>query len=305
MDSGLITLLLAAAVGASAYFLVSYALTRASYRKVSRIDLAYMAIREAEAKQGFNLKDRLVERLRLAGWSGGLAPIVTATGFLYAACVVAVSVVGVDQNLAIVVGVPLCIGVVYLVVLRISLKRQLAFQRQLMPALSMLAAQIESGNGAERSLEQILPSLEDPLGEELHNALAATVTMDLVAALREVERRYPSRAFMLFLAALEIDQMQGGALAPALREASAMLQRQFELMQEAQAELAQAKMEFYGVLGIVTFIAIPLLTSDDPTVRSAYYSPTGITVLLLVSLLAAGGVWRAMLIFRKAKRGLI
>lgn len=305
MDSGLITLLLAAAVGASAYFLVSYALTRASYRKVSRIDLAYMAIREAEARQGFNLKDRLVERLRLAGWSGGLAPIVTATGFLYAACVVAVSVVGVDQNLAIVVGVPLCIGVVYLVVLRISLKRQLAFQRQLMPALSMLAAQIESGNGAERSLEKILPSLEDPLGEELHNALAATVTMDLVVALREVERRYPSRAFMLFLAALEIDQMQGGALAPALREASAMLQRQFELMQEAQAELAQAKMEFYGVLGIVTFIAIPLLTSDDPTVRSAYYSPTGITVLLLVSLFAAGGVWRAMLIFRKAKRGLV
>lgn len=305
MDSGLITLLLAAAVGASAYFLVSYVLTRASYRKVSRIDLAYMAIREAEAKQGFNLKDRLVERLRLAGWSGGLAPIVTATGFLYAACVLAVSVVGVDQNLAIVVGVPLCIGVVYLVVLRISLKRQLAFQRQLMPALSMLAAQIESGNGAERSLEQILPSLEDPLGEELHNALAATVTMDLVVALREVERRYPSRAFMLFLAALEIDQMQGGALAPALREASAMLQRQFELMQEAQAELAQAKMEFYGVLGIVALITIPLLTSDDPTVRSAYYSPTGITVLLLASLLAAGGIWRAMLIFRKATRGLV
>lgn len=305
MDSGLITLLLAAAVGASAYFLVSYALTRASYRKVSRIDLAYMAIREAEAKQGFNLKDRLVERLRLAGWSGGLAPIVTATGFLYAACVLAVSVAGVNQNLAIVLGIPLCFGVVFLVVLRISSKRQLAFQRQLMPALSMLAAQIESGNGAERSLEQILPSLEDPLGEELHNALAATVTMDLVAALREVGRRYPSRAFMLFLAALEIDQIQGGALAPALREASMMLQRQFELIQEAQAELAQAKMEFYGVLGIVSFITIPLLTSDDPTVRSAYYSPTGIIVLLFASLLAAAGIWRAMRIFGQAKQGLV
>jgi len=304
MDSGLTALLLAAAVGASAYFLVSYALTRVSYRKMSRIDLAYMAIREAEAKQGFNLKDRLVERLRLAGWSGGLAPIVTATGFLYAACVMIVSVVGVNQNLAIILGVPLCFGMVALVVLRISLKRQVAFQRQLMPALSMLAAQIESGNGAERSLEQILPSLEDPLGEELHNALAATVTMDLVAALRETARRYPSRAFMLFLAALEIDQMQGGALAPALREASMMLQRQFELMQEAQAELAQAKMEFYGVLGIVSLIIIPLLTSDDQTVRSAYYSPTGIAVLLVAGLLAAAGIWRAMRIFGQAKRGL-
>jgi len=305
MDSGLITLLLAAAVGASAYFLVSYALTRVSYRKMSRIDLAYMVIREAEDRQGFNLKDRLVERLRLAGWSGGLAPIVTATGFLYAACVMLVSVVGVDQNLAIILGIPLCFGMVSLVVLRISLKRQVAFQRQLMPALSMLAAQIESGNGAERSLEQILPSLEDPLGEELHNALAATVTMDLVAALRETARRYPSRAFMLFLAALEIDQIQGGALAPALREASMMLQRQFELIQEAQAELSQAKMEFYGVLGIVSFITIPLLTSDDQTVRSAYYSPTGIAVLFAAGLLAAAGIWRAMRIFRQAKRGLI
>jgi Flp pilus assembly protein TadB len=305
MDSGLITLLLAAAVGASAYFLVSYALTRASYRKLSRIDLAYMAIRDAEATQGFNIKERLVTRLRLVGWSGGLAPVVTATGLLYAVCTLAVLITGVNQSLAALVGVPLCMGVVYIVMLKISLKRQVSFQRQLMPALSMLAAQIESGNGAERALEQIIPALEDPLGGELHNALSATVTMDLVAALREVGRRYPSRAFMLFLAALEIDQIQGGALAPALREASSMLQRQFELMQESQAELAQAKMEFYGVLGIIMFITIPLLTSSDPTIQSAYYSPMGIVMLALAALLAAAGFWRAMLIFRKTKRGLV
>lgn len=304
MDSGLITLLLAATVGASAYFLVSYALTKAAYRKVSRIDIAYQVIQDAEYKQRRPIKDRLVGRLRLAGWSGGIAPIVTAVGFLYVTCVLAITIVGANQGLATIMGLPACIGIVYLAVLRISMKRQMLFQRQLMPALAMLAAQIEAGNGAERAIEQILPSLEDPLGEELHNALEATVTLDLVDALGEIGKRYPSRAFMLFLAALEIDQMQGGALAPALREAASMLQRQFELMQEAKAELAQAKMEFYGVFGIISLISIPLLTSDDPTVRSAYYSPTGLTVLFMASLLAATGVWRALLIFRKANRGI-
>ena len=198
---------------------------------------------------------------------------------------------------------PLCVGVVFLVVSRVASRRQLAFQRQLMPALGMLAAQIEAGNGAERALEQILPALEDPLGAELAAALSSTVTMELVPALEEVARRYPSRAFTLFLAALEVDRLQGGALAPALREASAMLQRQFELSQEAQAEVSQAKMEFYAVGGIVGIIAMTLLSSGDPNVRGAYFSSTGLLGIGVAAVLVLTGIWRASRILKIAKGG--
>lgn len=305
MDSGLITLLLAVSIGGAAYFAVSYVMTQIAYKKVSqsKIKMAYLAIEEAERSKEKGLYEQIVDRLRIAGWSGGLAPIVTAVGCLYAVCVLAMYIVGANQVVGVVLGIPVCTGVVMLIVLRISLRRQLAFQRQLMPALSMLAAQIETGTGAERALEQILPSLEDPLGDELHAALAATVTVELVEALEDVGRRYPSRAFSLFLAALEVDRLQGGSLGPALREASSMLQRQFELMQEAQAEISQAKMEFYGVLGIVAFIALPLLSSSDPSMRAAYYSPTGLGMLMVAGLLAGTGVWRASRIFRLARRG--
>lgn len=305
MGTTLTTLLLALAVGTSAYFLVSYALTKVSYRKVarSRVLMAQMVIAEAEQRRDLKLLDRLTGRIRLAGWTGGLAPIVTAVGFLYAVCVLLVSLTGINEVVGVVLGIPICIGVVSLVVMRIAFRRQSAFQRQLMPALAMLAAQIETGSGAERALESILPSLEDPLGEELNAALAATVTMELVESLKEVEKHYPSRAFTLFLAALEIDRLQGGSLAPALREAASMLERQFELTQEAQAELSQAKSEFYGVIVILSLVALPLLTSGDPTIRSAYFSPTGLTALTFVGILAGLGVLRASKIFKMAKRG--
>lgn len=305
MDRGLMTLLVALAVGGAAYFAVSFLLTKISYRRVtkSRLQLAYLAIEEAERGSGPSLRERIADRLVIAGWYGGLPPIVLAASFLYALCVLGMYVVGFNQIVGVVVAVPACVGVVSIIVIRVSTKRQLAFQRQLMPALGMLASQIEAGNGAERALEQILPSLEDPLGAELHAALAATVTMELVPSLQEVARRYPSRAFTLFLAALEVDRLQGGALAPALREASSMLQRQFELSQEAQAEVSQAKVEFYTVGGIILMIAATLLSSDDPSIKDAYYSPTGFVALGIGFGLAGIGVWRAMRILREAKGG--
>lgn len=305
MDKGLISILLSIAGGAAAYFAVSYIFTRISYSKVakSRIKMAYLAIEEAEKSQKPGLFERATDRLRIAGWTGGITPIVSAVGFLYALCVMATYIMGFNQVLGMVVGLPLCVGVVFLVVTRTASRRQLAFQRQLMPALGMLAAQIESGNGAERALEQILPALEDPLGAELAAALASTVTLELVPALEEVARRYPSRAFTLFLAALEVDRLQGGALAPALREASSMLQRQFELAQEAQAEVSQAKMEFYAVGGIVGIIAMTLLSSGDPNVRGAYFSPTGLVGIAIGVILVATGIMRASRILRAAKGG--
>lgn len=305
MDRGLTTLLVALTIGGASYFAVSYVLTKLSYRRVtkSRLQLAYLAIEEAERGGGTSIQERLASRLVIAGWYGGLAPIVTASAFLYALCVLGMYVVGFNQILGIIVAVPACIGAVSIIVIRVSTRRQLAFQRQLMPALAMLASQIEAGNGAERALEQILPSLEDPLGAELHSALAATVTMELVPSLQEVSRRYPSRAFTLFLAALEVDRLQGGALAPALREASSMLQRQFELSQEAQAEVSQAKVEFYTVGGIIGMIAATLMSSNDPSIQDAYFSTVGLVALGLGFGLAGLGVWRAMRILREAKGG--
>lgn len=305
MDNSLIALLVAIGGAGAAYFVVSYFMTRASYRKVaqSKIQLAYLAIEEAERAGAPSIRERLTSRLVIAGWYGGLAPIISAVGFLYAICVVAMQVLGLNQILGLVVGIPVCIATVALVVVRVSMKRQIAFQRQLMPALGMLASQIEAGNGAERALEQILPSLEDPLGAELQNALASTVTMELVPALSAIGKRYPSRAFTLFLATLEVDQTQGGELAPALREASSMLQRQFELSEEAQAEVAQAKIEFYIVGGIVGGIAVAMLSADDPIIRDAYTSVPGIVGLVVGFGLAGIGIFRAMRLLRIAKEG--
>jgi tight adherence protein B len=303
MDNRLIQLILAVACAGSAYFVIGYVLTRAQYKKLaeSKVQLAYLAIEEGERSRRLSLRSRANARLRRAGWEGGAAPIIAAVGFLYAVVVLVMFALGLPEILGLVVGLPACVAVVQVIIRQIVYRRRLTFQRQLMPALSMLAAQIESGNGAERALEQILPSLEDPLGAELQRALRSTVTQELVPALATIGERYPSRAFSLFLAALEVDRIQGGSLAPALREASAMLERQFELVEEAQAELSQAKMEFFVVAGIIAMIAAFMLGQDNPTIRGAYTSTVGLVAVGTGAVLFVIGIWRAMRLLRSVK----
>lgn len=303
MDNRLIAIILAIACAGSVYFVVQYLLTRHQYKKLaeSKVQLAYLAIEEGARQGRVGIRDSIDLRLRRAGWVGGLAPVLISVGFLYAVCVLVLTTLGIPDIAGVVLGLPTCLLLIQLIVGQITERRKLAFQRQLMPALSMLAAQIEAGNGAERALEQILPSLEDPLGAEMQRALSATVTQELVPALTTIAERYPSRAFSLFLAALEVDRLQGGSLAPALREASAMLERQFELAEEAQAELSQSKMEFFVVTAIIAGIAAFMLGQDNPTIRDAYTSPVGLVAVGGGMVLFVTGIWRAMRLLRSAK----
>lgn len=303
MSSRLISIVLALACAGSMYFVVQYLLTRHQYKKLaeSKVQLAYLAIEEGSRPRRRSLRAVLDARLRAAGWEGGPAPVLVSVGFLYAVCVLVISMLGLPDVAGVVIGLPACVLLLQLIVGQITTRRRLLFQRQLMPALSMLAAQIEAGNGAERALEQILPSLEDPLGIELQRALQSTVTQELVPALAAIAHRYPSRSFALFLAALEVDRLQGGSLAPALREASAMLERQFELAEEAQAELSQAKMEFFVVTGIIAGIAAFMLNQDNPTIRGAYTGPVGLIAVGTGMALFAIGIWRALRLLRSVK----
>jgi Flp pilus assembly protein TadB len=301
VDNKLILFLISLGGGGVAYFTMMYLLYRVSMRSATAVERHANAVAEARAaEERVPFKTRAVGRLAQAGWYGTLTPILMASGFLYAVVVLAFIVVDLPSLFAAVIGLPASVGLVVLITGRIAARRRRLFQAQLMQALTMLAAQIEAGNGPQRALEQILPSLDDPLGAEMTAALNATVaTKDLGEAMRPLALRYPSRAMTLFLAALEIDRLRGGSLAPTLRQAAEVLAKQFELAEETNSEISQAKSEFYTIIGIVSLMAFSLLTGSDANARDAYTSPAGLTVLIIALSNFAFGIWRGLRVFTK------
>lgn len=279
------------AVGAATYFGVSWLVMARQYRSMTRIEQREAIIKEQAKEQDKKpLPDRVRLWLNKNGWnSQDLTPPIALIAFLYLGVTGAAVGIGLNTFFAPLLALPASVGIVATYLGRNAARRRLAFNRQLFHALQLVAGQIEAGSGAQRALEQITPNLQDPLRSELTATLNKTVaSKDLIAAMRELEERYPSRALTIFINALEIDRDKGGSIAPALREAADVLQADFELSAEAKSELATTKAEFYGVIGVIGTIIAFVYAQLDPSTYELYLSPLGIALQI-----AAGG-WFAL-----------
>lgn len=293
----------AIAVGAFVYFVINWVAASSRYRSATSIEKAQAEIDAAKARE--DRKD-LAERIRLwlllKGWYYNLTPLVGMWLLLYLVVGVALNLFGVPNVAAVVMAVPVSFGVAFIALSRLSERRRRAFNRQLLQALRQLAGKIEGGVGPQRALEQITPSLPDPLRSEMSATLETTVaSKDLVSALKELSVRYPSRALSMVIAAFEMDRDKGARIEPALRQAAEILDREFELASETAAELSQTKMEFYAIIGIIATITGIMLMGGPAIARQAYHSIGGIIILCAFGAWFAFGVHRAVRIFNKAR----
>ena len=296
---------LALAAGAFFYFTISYLSSRRSWRTATKIQRWNAQIEETQSREAkAKPSERVLAWAADKGWEGDLLPLVMVASFVYAAFTLVLFAFGITTILAALAAVPLSLFTGWVSV-RVSVeRRRQKFRRQLLQALNLMASQIESGSGPQRALEQIVSQLEDPIGLEFSNALAQTVaTKDLIGALTELEVHYPSRAFAMFIAALEMDRQQGGSLAPALRQAAKMLSLEFELTEEAQAEVSQTRAEFFIVSSIIGGICVVLFASarSNPASLAAYTSPTDMAIIGAFIANFAWGCYRVLRLLNKAK----
>lgn len=302
----IINLLLGVAVGFAVYCIYGWVMTQRALRHMTTIEKANSRIDEARRKEERPAnKDRVRLYLVKRGYKGDMTPFFAAVTFGYIVIALAFRLVGASDLVGLLVALPVAFlgtmwGLTMLVV-----RRKRVFNQQLMQALTLIAAQVEAGNGAQRAIEQVIPSLQDPIRSELSAAMDATVaSKDIVKAMKDLEERYPSRAFSMFIAALEIDQAKGGRLEPALRQAASTLQRDFELSQEAVAEISQTRSEFFAVIGIIGLICFSMFVGGGETTQAAYFTPVGL-IAVGIGLLNFGlGIWRATRIFNNAKGGI-
>jgi len=281
MDSFPTRLAIALMFGASVFFLMQAlmsAVTRSRMPRVVQIQ-AMLAENERRATRP-TIEQRLRHWAAGRGYTGTLGPVVLALSLVYLVVGTLLVAVGLPSLVAIVLALPASWLLVSAVGGVLAAKRKALFDRQLLDGLVMLAGQIESGTGVQRALRQVQMASPSPLKEELGFALQqAEATRNVVGPMEQLAKRYPSRAFELFIAALRIDEELGGRIEPSLKEAASIMQRDFALIEEAQAEIAQAKVEFYGILVVIGFITFTIISSADPVTKELMFSPLGLVVL--------------------------
>lgn len=298
MMEGLLVLL---ATGGAAFFLVRGVQMRIGYRSMSQLEATRVEVEAARARsERQSLAARLMGKVHALGYDGDLFPFAAGMAFCYLAVAAALAMTGIGYTIAYLAALPVSGAGVALLVRYASSRRRKRFNAQLVEMLELVAGQIEGGTGSQRALALVVPNMAEPLRSEMSAVLdTEMVTRDLIGAMRSLEERYPSRAFSLFISALEIDRADGHAIGPALRQAAQLLNDDFQLRAEAVAEVAQQRGEFLVILAVLGGLAAYMMLSGDQTRVEAYTSPIGLGALGLSGANVAFGVYRMLTMLRK------
>ncbi len=295
----------AIAFGALVYFGLNYIFTRRSYKSATKIERWNATLAESkDLESRTSSGSQFTTYLRRRGWQGPATPLVIAVILIYVLVALGLSLVGFAQIPDAIVAAVLTFAIVATVNRRLFERRRDRFRRQLMQMISSLATLIQDlGTGPSRAIAQLVPQLEDPLGYEMTQVLGeVSATRDLVGSLKDLETRYPSRAFTMFIAILEMSDTVGGvSIAPALHRTAQMLARDFELTEEATAEVAQTRGEFYAVTAIIALICFILFAKSGPVNQQAYLSPLGLVAVTLVGINYLIGILRVRHALNQAK----
>lgn len=291
MDPRLVLLLLAGIAG-FAFFAMRWIQLRSGYKAMSATEQRYAEITAAAQQNRKKSGGRwalLRRRLRETGWPADLFTMVALTGFAFLTAAVALRIVGASEWLAVLAAAPVAAAATWMVFRIVSNRRVAQVNQQMITMLDLMVAQVRGGVGAERALMLVVPSLPDPLKSEMAAVVDRTSAgSNLIDELTALSQKYPSRAFSLFIAALEMDRSDGSPLEPALTQASDMLKRTFALQSEARAELSSTRWEFIGVTAVICAIAVKMVADTTSSGDHVYSTPIGFALLAAG---AANVVW--------------
>jgi Flp pilus assembly protein TadB len=290
-------------VGGSAFFTIRWSqIWRVEARKTElqkrREEIDY----QASLSNRQSLAAKIKRVFSDYGWEGDVTPLLMVSGVLYLVMVSVLSIIGIQGVPRAILALPASLLIVGGISASAANKKKRLFNKQLMQALDLFAAQLKSGLSSVRAMEQTLPSLPQPLRGELAVALEKyRASAKLGDALAEVQERFPSRAMQMLVVSVRIDEERGGRMADALEQAADNVRKDFELGAEAQAELAQEKAQFYGIVFILGMFAyVTLARADENTIKSFTTMP-GSAIIFIAAANALFGIFRTLRVFSKAK----
>lgn len=273
--------------------------------------MSYIEIRNAQISEDLrrkrkeNITSVFSRTLSDLGYQGNLLPVFLFLTFTYLFIAVLLSLFGVNQVIGLFISFPL--SLLFAVILRLIVKNKQdeLFKKQLLQVISLVVASLDNGDNPINAFTKASLSVGDPLQKEFIAALQSMISAEdtLSQALEKVRNKYPSRSFDLVMAALSVDDKVGAKLGAPLRQAQKTLEKEFELAAEANAEISQARSEFYGITSVIGLVAFVLISGSSGQASEAYSSPLGIVVISFLSINYVIGIVRTLKIFQRAKRG--
>lgn len=293
-------LIAALAAAGAVYFSIEWLTASLRRRNMTYLERTALDVEE-EASRAAGSSGPVRRMLDEFGWHGDPSLPLLGVAAAYLGIVSLLAAFGVERVLATVFALPTSFLIARQTLAVMRRRKQRQFNLQLVQALELLAGQMEAGNGVQRALEMMTPSLPDPLRGEFENALEATVaSKDLVEALRDIGRRYPSKALSLFVTALDIEKMTAGQLGRPVREAANLMRREFELSNELSAETSQQKIAAIVMVLGISAICGALIVGLDP---ESFFNPFGLTLLAFGGANFVFGIWRVSRMLASIKGG--
>jgi tight adherence protein B len=163
-------------------------------------------------------------------------------------------------------------------------------EEQLVPALQMMAAGMESGYSIQQALERVVRDSPSPIADKFAQVVRAVeLGTPLDAALAEMAAAGGDN-FEFFATIVSVQHRVGGDLPALLAGLATSIHERLRLKAEVQALTAQARYSGWVVTAL-PFAVVGLMLLASPTyITPLFTSTTGRVLLLLAAVLLAAGV---------------
>ncbi len=193
----------------------------------------------------------------------------------------------VSQNLFFAaLGVPVSLLLPRMLVRRMQRKRLLAIEDQMPDALLMMSSALRAGASFPMALESVVSESRPPISQEFDLLMREVrLGVDLMDALRNMEKRIPVPDFLMVTAAITISREVGGNLAETLESVARTLREKHQMEGKIRALTAQGKMQGLVMTGLPLFLIMVLNHMEPVAMAPLFNSPIGWGTLAVIAVM--------------------
>lgn len=171
-------------------------------------------------------------------------------------------------------------------------RRLQRIDQQLPDFLLALAGALRAGSGVQSALRHIADYMPVPLSQELHLMLREQrMGVDFETALSGFHKRMPTEGASLVVSSLRIAAQSGGSLAETLERIAVTLRTRLHLFGRVRALTSQGRMQALVMAALPAGLAVVLHWLDPEAMSPLWSTPGGWSVLALVVVLEACGIF--------------
>jgi len=178
-----------------------------------------------------------------------------------------------------------------LVLWRLKVRRDAAFDRQLVEALVNLGNSLKAGFSLPQALQLLTQEAENPMRQEMGLVVREMqVGADMDEALRHLYERMPTQDLDLVITAISISREVGGDLTEVFDNIAGTIRERHRIEGKIKALAAQGKLQAFVICCMPPAMFLALYYIAPGMVEPLYSEPLGWALMALIALLMGVGI---------------